>query len=225
MKGDKAWSFSALNNFESCPKKYFHISIERDVKEEEGEAIKYGKEVHKAFERFVRDGTTLPKKFSHMLPYVQRYADVPATKLVEQQLAITKDFVPCDWKDWSNAWCRAVIDLAVVGETTALLVDYKTGKMKDDGFTQLKLAAALFMCHHPNIQTVNVAYLWTEAKGQLTRPDAPYSRSDITDLWNELLPRVNKFQQAFKATDYPARPSGLCKSWCPVHKCPHNGQY
>lgn len=221
--GDKAWSFSALNNFESCPKKYWHLSIEKDVKEEEGEAIKYGKAVHKALEDYVGKGKALPKKFSHMAPYVQSFVDVKAKKkLVEQQLAITKEFVPCDWRDWNNAWCRAVVDLAIMGEKHALLIDYKTGKMKDDGFTQLGLAAAIFMAHYPEIETVGVAYLWTEAKGKMTHEK--FNRSDLTALWNGLLPRVERFQHAYRISDYPARPSGLCRKWCPVTSCPHHGQ-
>ena len=220
--GEKAWSFSAINNFESCPKKYYHLSIAKDYKEEEGEAIVYGKAVHKALEKLVRDGTPLPERFKHMQEYVQDFVNVPATKLCEQQLAITKDYEPCDWKDWNNAWCRAVIDLAIVGDTHAVLIDYKTGKMKDDGFTQLKLAAAIFMVHNPSIETVDVAYLWTENKGKRTK--SSYTKSQIMELWNELLPRVGKFQRAFVEKEYPPRPSGLCKRWCPITGCPHHGE-
>jgi hypothetical protein len=218
----KAWSFSALNNFESCPKKYWHLSIEKDVKEEEGEAILYGKKVHKALELLVRDGTPLPQELAHMKPYVQQFIDADVTKLCEQQLAITADFGPTDWRDWSGAWCRAVIDLALVGDTHAVLIDYKTGKVKDDGFVQLSLAAVIFMVHHPKINVVDVGYLWTEAKGKVSK--ARYTRDQITEVWNSLLPRVGKFQAAYEQTNYPARPSGLCRNWCPVTACPHHGE-
>lgn len=222
IASDKAWSFSAVNNFESCPKKYYELSIGKNFKEVEGEAILYGKAVHKALEKLVRDGTELPERFQHMKAYVQKYIDIPAKKLVEQQLAIKKDFSPTDWRDWSGAWCRAVIDLAVVGEKSAVLVDYKTGKIKDDGFTQLKLAAAIFMAHHTNIENVSVAYLWTAHKGVETKES--YSREQITEIWNELLPRVNRFQAAFRGSDYPARPSGLCRNHCVITSCAHHGQ-
>lgn len=217
----KAWSFSALNNYETCPKKYWHLAIERDVKEEEGEALVYGKKVHRALEMLIKKGTPLPNELSHMLPYVQKFVDFKGTKLAEQQLALDIDFQPSDWKDWDKTWVRAMLDLAIVGETHALLVDYKTGKMKDDGFTQLKLAAAIFMAHRPQIMSVEVAYLWTQHKGKTTTE--VFTREQITQIWNELLPRVNGFQKAFRDTNYPARPSGLCKRYCPVTQCPHNG--
>jgi hypothetical protein len=218
----KAWSFSALNNYESCPKKYWELSINKKFKEVEGEAILYGKRVHKAFELLVRDGKALPNEFSHMQKYVQPFIDVDATKLTEQQLCITKDFVPTDWKDWTGGWCRAIIDLALMWDDQALLIDYKTGKMKDDGFTQLKMAAAIFMIHFPKINKVSVAYLWTEHNGHKTT--AVFERAELTAVWNELLPRVNEFQRAFRESDYPPRPSGLCRKWCIIDSCPHHGQ-
>jgi CRISPR/Cas system-associated exonuclease Cas4 (RecB family) len=222
MSKPKAFSFSQLNNFETCPRKYYELSVAKNFKEVEGEAILYGKRVHKAFELLVSKGKPLPPEFSHMLPYVQKFVDFPGTKLVEQQLCITSDFKPTHWKDWDNGWCRAIIDLALVGKNSAVLIDYKTGKMKDDGFVQLMLAAALFMIHHPEVENVDVGYLWTQEDGQITRDS--YDRGDIAELWNELLPRVDRFQRAFQQTDYPPRPSGLCRKWCIVETCVHHGQ-
>ena len=220
----KSWSFSQLNNYETCPKKYWHLAVNKDYKEIEGEAILYGKRVHKAFELFVKSDKPLPQDLSHMQKYIQKFADFPGTKLVEQQLCITKDYEPTHWKDWTGGWCRAIIDLALVGDKSALLVDYKTGKMKDDGFTQLKLATALFMIHNPKVESVNVAYLWTEAGGVTTEPERPFGRDDISGLWNDILPRVNKFQRAFESTEYPPKPSGLCRKWCIIESCPHHGE-
>lgn len=221
MATDKAWSFSALNNFETCPKKYHHLSIEKDYKEVEGEALQYGKRVHKALELLVGRGTPLPKDLEHMMPYVERFIAFPGVKKVEQQLAITKDFKVTDWRDWKGAWCRAVIDLALMGTYSAVLIDYKTGKMKDDGFTQLKLAAAVLMLHDPKLKIIEVAYLWTQHDGVMTKET--YTREQVTEIWNELLPRVNRFQHAFRMTEYPPRPSGLCRKHCIITGCPHHG--
>jgi len=215
-----AWSFSALNNFETCPKKFWHLRIKKDYKEVEGEALLYGKRVHKALELYVAKGKPLPQEFEHLEKYVKSFASVPAEKLTELQLAISEEFVPVDWFDRST-WCRAMLDLVILGNTHALLVDYKTGKIKDDGFTQLKLAAALLLVHYPQIQTVDVAYLWTQHQGKTTRER--YTRDQITEIWNELLPRVIAFEDAHKRDEFPARPSGLCRRHCPIESCPHHG--
>lgn len=218
----KAYSFSALNNFETCPKKYWHLAIEKDYKEEEGEALIYGKRVHKALELLVKNGTPLPENIAHMQKYVQKFIDSPMTKLPELQLCIDREYKPTSWKDWKGAMCRAMLDLVLMEGDRALIVDYKTGKMKDDGFTQLKLAAAMLLLHYPELQRISVAYLWTEHNGKMTH--ATFTREQTMEIWNELLPRVEKFQTAFRTTDYPANPSGLCRKYCIVTSCPYHGQ-
>lgn len=215
-----AWSFSALNNFETCPKKFWHLRIQKDYKEVEGEALLYGKRVHKALEKYVGQGKPLPKEFEHLEKHVKAFAEAPVQKHVEMQLAIDSDFQPTDWFS-KTTWCRAMLDLVLMGKKHALIVDYKTGKMKDDGFTQLKLGAAVLLVHYPMVETVETAYLWTQHNGQTTRET--FSRDEITEIWNEILPRVNRFETAHKTDDFPARPSGLCRRHCIIESCPHHG--
>lgn len=216
----KATSFSALNNFETCPKKFWHLRVRRDVKEVEGEALRYGKKVHKALEHLVSRGTPLPKQFKHLAPYVQPFIDFPGTKHTELELAINEQYQPVDWFA-KDVWIRAKLDLVIVGDRTALLVDYKTGRMKDDGFTQLKLAAAMLMLFFKQVEKVTMAYMWTEHDGEITKD--VFLRSDFVDIWNELMPRLNAFEEAHVRDNFPANPSGLCKRHCPVTQCPHHG--
>ena len=42
-----AWSYSSLKTFQQCPKKYYHIKVAKDVKDEGSEATIYGKELTK----------------------------------------------------------------------------------------------------------------------------------------------------------------------------------
>ena len=69
-----AWSFSRLNGFETCPKKFWHTSVRKDVKEGESEAMRYGKMVHKALEKRVANGKPLPLS----LRYLDKYAKLLA---------------------------------------------------------------------------------------------------------------------------------------------------
>lgn len=216
----RATSFSALNNYETCPKKFWHLRIQRDVKEAEGEALRYGKKVHKALEDFVGKGREIPAEFKHLQPYVQKYRDHTGAKHVELEMAITEDYQPTGWFD-KDVWIRAKLDLVILGNRHALLVDYKTGKMKDDGFTQLKMAAAMLMLHYKNLEHITMAYLWTQHDGVVT--SHVFHRSDFVETWNELMPRLNAYEEAHVRDNFPARPSGLCKNYCPVTQCPHNG--
>ena len=44
-----AWSYSRLKNFESCPKRHYHVDVVKDVREEESEQLKWGNALHDAF--------------------------------------------------------------------------------------------------------------------------------------------------------------------------------
>lgn len=59
------WSFSSIKTFEQCPKKYYHLKVARDHREEETEHMRYGTEFHKAAEDYVKGETdALDPRFS-----------------------------------------------------------------------------------------------------------------------------------------------------------------
>lgn len=216
-----AWSFSRLNSFETCPKKFWHTSVRKDVIEAESEHMRYGKEVHKALELRVGKERPLPINLRHLEKHASKLASSKGQKLTEQQLAIDNMFEPCDWFS-KQTWCRAIIDLAIVNAPHAVVIDYKTGKISDD-FTQLRLAGAMLMLHMPEIQTVDLCFLWTREK-QLTRDEKRLARDDIKNVILDLMPRIRKYEKAHRNEAFPARPSGLCRRHCPVKKCPHHGE-
>ena len=216
-----AWSFSRLNNYEICPKKFWHTSVRKDVREGEGEAMRYGKLVHKALEKRVAKSTILPDNLRHLERYAKLLADAEGEKLTEMQLAIDNMFNPSDWFS-KETWCRAILDLAIVKDAHALVIDYKTGKISDD-FTQLRLAGIMLMLHKPEIQTVELGYLWTKDK-KLTRDDTCLTRADIKRVISDLMPRIKKYEAAHRTESFPARPGFLCKRYCPVKSCPYNGE-
>ena len=217
-----AWSYSRLNAYETCPKKFWHLSVRKDVREAEGEALRYGKMVHKALEKRVSVGTKLPLNLRHLEKYADQLYKAKGTKLCEQQLAIDSSFNPSDW--FSKAtWVRAIIDLAIINQTHAVVVDYKTGRISDD-FTQLTLAGTLLMLHKPEIQTIDLCYLWTKEK-QLTRYEGgPLTRNDIKTVISDLMPRIKKYEDAHRKEAFPAKPGFLCKKWCPITKCQYHGE-
>lgn len=216
-----AWSFSRLNSYETCPKKFWHTSVRKDVIEPESEHMRYGKEVHKALELRVGNERPLPINLRHLEKHASKLASAKGQKLTEQQLAIDSNFEPCDWFS-KQTWCRAIIDLAVVSPPHAVVVDYKTGKISDD-FTQLRLAGTLLMLHMPEIHTVDLCFLWTREKA-ITRDEKRLTRNDIKTVISSLMPRIRKYEKAHKTESFPARPSGLCKRHCSVTKCPHHGE-
>ena len=174
--------------------------------------------VHKALELRVGSGKDLPTNLKHLEPIAAKFANAPGQKFVEQQLALTKDLTPTGWFD-KNVWIRAIVDLAIINGSKAVIVDWKTGKVDDD-FTQQRAAATVLMQCHPEVDVVQMMYYFTAHK-KLTHEEL--HREDIKHVWARLLPRIKKYTYAHQHDEFPARPSGLCKRHCPITSCPHNG--
>jgi RecB family exonuclease len=215
-----AFSYSRLNNFEKCPRQFYEINIRKAVKEDETPAMKDGKDAHKALELRVKQGKKLPVNLSHHEGTIAKIIASPAVKQTEMQLAITPAFEPCDWFDPRGGpptvWCRAIVDLGLLNGEGAVIIDYKTGKMSDD-FTQLRLTGAVYFQHFPEVQRLSLAFLWLK-HGKVTRE--PMSRDEIPEVWDGLMPRINRYQEAFRKQEFPPRPDRHCK-WCVVKSCPY----
>lgn len=208
-----AWSYSALTAFETCPKRYMLTRVTKQIVEPPSEAIKWGNEVHKALELYASDKAALPDELKKYQRYVDKLLSYEGKKLVEQKMAIDSSFRPVGWFD-KAAWCRGIADIGVVGEQTAYLLDWKTGKRKPDS-DQLKLLAALSFAHYPWIDKVVTGFVWLKDS---KFDKSTFTRKDITGIWNEFLPRIKRLEIAYKDDKWIAKPSGLCRNWCPVGK-------
>lgn len=215
MTTPMAFSYSRLNSFEQCPKKFHAVNVAKTFKEVESEPMAEGKRVHKALELRIKSNTKLPPDLVKHEPTMQRIAAAPGLKLTEFQMSITDQFKPVSWFD-KNTYCRAVADLAVVNGDKAAVFDYKTGKPSDD-FTQMRLTGAVFFQHYEKVNRIQLVYVWLKNK---TLTQETMLRSDIPDVWSSLLPRINNYQAAAAAQDYPPKPGWQCRS-CPVKTCPY----
>lgn len=209
----KAWSYTALTGFETCARRHYILRVAKLVTEPEGEALKWGNEVHKAIENRIMQGTILPKNMQNFTGIVDKLLNTDAQVIAEQQLAVNKDLEPVEWFA-KDVWCRGVIDAAVFKDGTAVLIDWKTGKMKPE-MEQLKLFAALAFAHYPEIHKVKTVFAWLKDNKVTAEV---FTRSQEADIWNEFSARVARFDNAFTSGKWPAKPSGLCKRWCPVGK-------
>jgi hypothetical protein len=214
-----SWSYSKLKNFETCPKRHWHVDVARDVKEPEGEALMWGNVVHKALADRVEHGTPLPKTMSEYESWASRILTGQGKILVEQKLAINKEFGPESWFS-DSAWYRGIGDVIKVVGPVALIVDYKTGKIIEDG-SQLALMAACVFAHHPEVQKVRSEFIWLKEDAN-TRAD--FTREGMVKVWRDMWPRIESLEYAHKTVSFPPKPGSLCKRWCPVNVCPHHGE-
>jgi len=222
-----AWSYSKLKNFESCPKRHYNIDVAKIVKEEESEQLAYGNTLHKVLAEAISGKTPLPNHFRSFQEWVDKVTlpgnpgtPAPGIKvLVEQQLAITSDFGPTEWFG-ETAWYRGIADVIKIQGPVAAVLDWKTGKILEDG-VQLALMAACVFAHHPKVQAIRTEFIWLKQGGAITRAD--FTRGGMAPIWAGVLPRVQMLERAHKTMEFPPKPGFLCRKWCPVESCPHHG--
>jgi len=225
-----SWSYSRLKNYESCPKRHWHMDIQKDVKDEEGEALQWGNAVHKALAERIDKSTPLPKGMGHYEKWVERIIGGKGARgnvLVEQQLAIDENFAPTKWFDsdakrsgLNNPWYRGIGDVIKIVNSAALVVDWKTGKIVEDS-QQLALMAACVFAHHPEVIQVRSEFIWLKDDAS-SRSD--FHRDQMAQMWKKVWPRIEALKYAYETTTFPPKPGFLCKRWCAVKACPYNGK-
>ena len=214
-----AWSYSALKNFETCAKRYYHYNVARDVTEPETDQLREGNRLHAAFDARLSKGTALPLGLGHHEWLLAKIIASPGETVSERKLALTSTFEPQAYFG-KGVWFRTVIDAAKILPTIGRVFDWKTGKPSED-LTQLQLMALTLFAHMPALLRVKAGLVFVAHDKVET---AEFDRGDITSLWSEILPRVNAVKRARETQTYPPRPSGLCKKYCAVMSCPYHGK-
>lgn len=212
-----AWSYSSIKTFEQCAKKYFHLKVVKDVKDEAGEAADYGTAVHEAAELFIKHGTPIPEKFAFMRPIVEPLAKKKGTKLTELKLGVTGRFTPCGFFD-KDVWYRGIADLLILNGSKAWLVDYKTGKnAKYADMKQLDLLAGAVFIHYPEVDIINSALLYVVSQEM---PKKIHHRQHLSEYMGVFDTQLDRLEAAMEHGVWNPNPSGLC-GWCPVETCEH----
>jgi len=214
-----AWSYSVLDMYNTCPKKYYHIKVAKDAKDSDSAFSGEGKKIHDAVYKRVTEGIPLPLPMRPFEKTVGTYAMLPGEKHGELRLALNEKLEPVDFFD-RDAWVRAVVDYLVVDDDKALIVDWKTGKIKD-GFEQLKLTAAVLSRYMPEINKFTLAYVWLKQGGKAT--SIKMEKKHMKEVWIDNYASVKEIKHALKTTTFPANENPLCR-WCPVMQCPHNAK-
>jgi hypothetical protein len=219
------WSHSSLSMFETCPRQYYEVKVRKSVKQE-NYAQSAGAKKHKEIELYLLNNTPVSApEIKSALPVVDHFRYMPGKLYVEHQMALDEKHQPVDFKDWNNAWLRAVSDALVVNGEVATNVDWKFGKPRD-GDDQLRLSSAVIFAHFPRVQRVESVFVYFENK--IVSPTYTYDRSGVMDTWSEYGRRYSELLRAARSPDlsvWVPKPSGLCKKWCPVTTCEFNGNY
>lgn len=218
-----AWSYSSVKTFDQCPKKYYHLRVKKDFKDEDSTATIYGKELHTAAEEFIRDGKPIPAKFAFLTPTLEALRKIEGEKHCEIKLGIAKrngKFVPCDFFA-KDVWWRGIADLLIINEdkNTAYLVDYKTSKNAKYADTkQLDLLAGAVFTHFPEVFTIKSALLFVVSEEIVKKEHEFMMKSSYL---NCMEPELVRLEAALKNDVWNPVSGPLCK-FCPVTECSHN---
>ena len=208
------WSFSGLKDFVNCPKQYNEVKIKQNFTKSVSEQMRYGTEVHKALEEYVRDGKPLPDFYARFKKTVDALKEIPGSQYVEYKMALREDKTPCDFTA-PDYWVRGIVDLMVIDGDTAFVTDYKTGSAKYPDPKQLKLMALMTFAHFPEVKHVKGALVFLLHNAFVTEN---YSRSNITNYWKSFLPDLERLKLATDTDVWMPNPTPLC-GWCPVNTC------
>lgn len=214
------WSYSSLSLFQQCPRKYYHLRVLKDHKEPESQQMRYGLDLHKAAEDYIKSDTPLPEGFAFMQPVLEKLKELPGEKLCEHKLGLTRDLEPCGFFD-KKVWWRGIADLLVIDGNTARVLDYKTGKDKYADLKQLEILTLALFKHFPEVTTVKAGLLFVVHNNFVKES---YTRDKEMTMWAKWLPETKRLEAAFENAVWNAKPNFTCKAWCVITKCPHNGK-
>lgn len=205
-----AWSYSRLADYEACPAKAKYKHIDK-LKEPDSPVLARGTAIHKEAEQYSTGLISkLPESLARFAKEFAALRKVQKLLNTESQIALTKDWKIGDWFG-HEAWCRVVIDCWYLSDGDAIVIDYKTGKVREESLEQLGLYALAMFATHSSVDTV-VASLWYLDSGDiLTETFARADKSKLERQWvKRSLPLLK--DQKFKPT-----PGNACR-WCHYSK-------
>lgn len=223
-----AWSYSRLKNFETCPRRYLSIDVNKEFKQDETEQLSEGDRLHKAMAKRVDADVSLPPEFYYMEKHaaaLTKQTHDNQTINVELKLAVDRDLNPVGFFD-KTVWARCVIDyLKMVRkdgtkDIFAHIVDYKTGKLVEDN-AQLAVNAMLVFSCFKQVVGIKSEFLWTKYSDTTS---LVFTRKTIMNEWDQIVGRVMKLAVAHQEDNFPPKPGKLCKEWCAVDTCEYWGE-
>ena len=211
-----AHSYSAIKLYENCPLRYYRQRVLKDVVDEGGEASHYGTRIHELLERRLRDNEELPQdvaRYEKLCRSVEKLS-TDGVLHIEKELVLNDELKPTGWWD-ADAWLRSKLDVLVVKDDKAVVMDWKTGKRRVD-FFQMQLFAAQVFKYFPDVQTCKTTLVWLK---DMKMDSETYERKQTNELWADILSRITRIYKSLEHDNWPAKPSGLCR-YCPArHDC------
>lgn len=211
-----SFSPTHIQTFFTCPYQYYAKYITKEVKFEQNDHARFGSAVHENIELYLLGKGELSSKLEKLRPILDKMKGCLVG--AETKLAITKWNTPTTFFH-KDAYLKCIVDAIVASPDGKIVIafDWKTGK-KRDAQVQHDVIKRCIKVNYPNaekIYTVFSYFFVGENDIQEFKPN-----KQLPDLDD----KVAKVESAYKKGEFPYNPNGLCKKWCDVLSCPHNGR-
>lgn len=199
-----AWSYSRYSSYEQCPFKTKLTTIDK-LKEPQNDALAKGVAVHSEIERYLKlPNESLPQS---AIKLCADYEELKAKKpYVELEVCFNKDWQSVDWFA-KDAWVRIKVDALVKQDDYCLIVDHKTGRVRDSYEPQLELYALTGLLMFPSVNTVDTE-LWFVDAGRKVEGQR-YTRNDLEMLKARWTDRVTPM---LEDVEFRPTPNQYCRS-------------
>ena len=209
------WSYTMLDGFRSkCAYQAAQRYVYKTLPYVESPAMKWGNDVHAAFEHRVGGGKPLPEsmmKWEHFAaPFDGRGAKT------ELKLGVTMKGSATGFFD-KDVWGRGKADCVLMSEDAAYLADWKTGGSRYEEPFELEVQAVLLNAKFPGLRTIRASYVWLKED----RISKVYDVSDTAKTWNEIGEIVRAVESDKKRGEFKKKKGPLC-AYCNVYACENN---
>ena len=209
------WSYSFLNDLANCPFKAYRKYVKRDLPKETSPELEEGIRVHKLFEDRINN-----KVWSDGVPAGWETFVTPLITqraMAEKKLGMTQDLRSAPfWDDRGTGeqpWGRGKADVLIINPPAAFIVDWKTGKVREDD-RELRQLALLVRANYPEVARISGCYVWLKEG----RMGVVYDLSDVNRTYHGTVASMAQAQAYQDAGDWPKIKNPLC-SYCPVTDC------
>jgi hypothetical protein len=209
----KAWSYSALEEYESgCPRRVYYGRVERR-EDPGGPALARGSRIHDEMYAHLKLGKPLPKEAEKFAKEVKRLRGRGLA--CEESWGFARGWKPTGWTA-PDTWARIKTDAFrplgfVKRKVASLVVDFKTGKRKKSHEAQGELYGVGAFARDPKLELAKVELWYIDDGGvdefELTRKEAEVAMKDWAERGEKLLAEER----------WPTRPGTRC-DWCAFSK-------
>jgi hypothetical protein len=209
-------SYSFIRDYENCPHKAQHKYVLKDLPPEPmSPELAEGIRVHDLLEQQINGAKDILADVDFDLdrfgPFVMPLMEKGARAEVKLGMALDGRATGF-WQ--GPVWLRGKLDVVVGCSEAALIVDWKTGKVREDPL-ELEIGALLLKAAQPMLKRIRGYFVWLkELKlGKL------HDVSDTEKTFGRVLSVEREMNQEGK--EWRKTPNPLC-GYCPVKTCEYN---